>query len=176
MIYNFKKNGFSLVEVMVVVAIIGTGMLAVATLVKQSIQVNNISKSQLISQELAQEGIELIRWVRDNNFLEAGYQGSVPYWLNNIEPGTYRLSFSMDYPEPISSIDEGRLQVIESGPYEGFFDHNSVYLDSSFYRKIDIEFIPDSGGKAVRVVSTVKWLESGQESLYSLETILYDWY
>ncbi|MCF7820663.1 MAG: prepilin-type N-terminal cleavage/methylation domain-containing protein [Candidatus Pacebacteria bacterium] len=173
---NLKHKAFSLVEVMVVVAILGVGMLAVAALVQQSIKVNNISKSRLTAQELVQEGVELIRWVRDNNFIEAGYEGSDPYWLENIEPGSYRMSFSMDYPEAITSIDQGRLQIVDDGFYEGLFDHNVFYPDSNFYRKIDIESMPGATGNSVRVRATVKWKEGGQEALYSIETILYDWY
>jgi prepilin-type N-terminal cleavage/methylation domain-containing protein len=177
-INNYKKfkSAFSLIEVMVVIAILSLGMLSIAGLVRQSIRAENVSKTKLLSQELAQEGLEMMRRIRDNNFIAAGFQGNSPDWLTGIEPGnSYKISFLMDEPILITSIEEGRLQIINNGYYEGFYTHNPIYPDSNFYRKIDVETVagePD----AVRLISTVMWQEAGYYADYSLETILYDWY
>lgn len=170
------KPGFSLIEVMVVVAILSVGMLSVASLVRQSIQAENTSKTRLLAQELAQEGLELMRRNRDNNFIAAGYQGTSPDWLTGMEIGSsYKVGFLMETPVEIGSINQGRLQIINNGFYTGFYTHDVAYPDSNFYRKIDVQAV-DGEPDAVRLICTVMWKEAGYESDYSLETILYDWY
>lgn len=173
-----KKNkvAFSLIEVMVVIAVLSLGMLSIASLVRQSVKAENISKTRLLSQELAQEGIEMMRRVRDNNFIEAGFGGSSPDWLAGMEVGnSYKIAFLMDEPELVNSISEARLQIINNGYYIGFYTHDSSYPDSNFYRKIDVEAVLGEP-EAVRLVSTVMWKEGSYDASYSVEAKLYDWY
>lgn len=173
------KKGFSLIEVMVVIVIISLGMMSVASLIQQSLRVKNISKSHLAAQELAQEGLELIRRVRDNNFIEAGFQGDTPNWVVGIEPGKYKVAFNLTTPIRINNLDEGRLYNIESGDYLGFYTHPAIETpdvkESDFYRMIETEYL-DADPNKLKVTSTVRWVGAGDDFIYKLETVLYDWY
>ncbi|NCD06918.1 MAG: prepilin-type N-terminal cleavage/methylation domain-containing protein [Spirochaetia bacterium] len=172
------KKGFSLIEVMVVIVILSLGMMSVASLIQQSLRVKNISRSHLAAQELAQEGLELIRRVRDNNFIQAGFQGDTPSWDYNITPGTYKMAFDMDTPQTIATLDDGKLYKIDSGEYAGFYAYPSgerETSETSFYRMIEIEYLNADPNK-LKVTSTVKWVGAGDEFIYELETVLYDWY
>lgn len=62
-----KKRGFSLVEVLISLLVLSVGMVSVAVLMTSSIKNSVNAKNQIIAAQLAQEGQEIIRNVRDNN-------------------------------------------------------------------------------------------------------------
>ena len=68
--FLYTKKGFSIVEVLVAVSILGVGLALPMTIAFQAIQTSNIARDQVIAFYLAQEGIELVRYVRDTNILE----------------------------------------------------------------------------------------------------------
>ena len=70
------KKGFSLIEIMFVVFIVSVGFIAVASLTTKTIAVAQTNKNSLIANTLAQEGIELTRYLRDQNWL---YVNGAPF-------------------------------------------------------------------------------------------------
>ena len=62
-----RRAGFSIAEVVVAVFVISTGLLAIISLIINSLNYSMLSRDQVIASQLAQEGIELVRNVRDNN-------------------------------------------------------------------------------------------------------------
>jgi type II secretory pathway pseudopilin PulG len=65
---NLKKNGFSLVEVVFAIGIITVGIVAIMMLFSQNIKNEIRNKNKLIAIYLAEEQIEVIRQLRDNNW------------------------------------------------------------------------------------------------------------
>ena len=59
---------FSLIELLVSMAIIGIGLLGISSLAAQNIRVQYFNRNSLISAQLAQEGLELARNLRDNDW------------------------------------------------------------------------------------------------------------
>jgi prepilin-type N-terminal cleavage/methylation domain-containing protein len=66
---KYKKNGFSLVEILVVIMFIGVGLVGVLSFFSSSLRSNADAKNELIAAGLAQEGVELARNIRDYNIL-----------------------------------------------------------------------------------------------------------
>lgn len=69
-----KLKGFSLGEVMLAAFVIASGVTASMALIMSSIRYTYDNRDAIIAAELAQEGIELVRNVRDND-LAAGNTG-----------------------------------------------------------------------------------------------------
>lgn len=72
----FRKNlrAFSIAEVMLSVFVLSVGLLAVVKLMSESLNYSYDNNDSIIASELAQEGIELVRNVRDNDIV-AGNTG-----------------------------------------------------------------------------------------------------
>lgn len=64
-----KQSGFSLVEVLVVAGIIALAFMGVLGLIRRSITLSYANQNYLSGNLLAQEGLELARYVRDQNWL-----------------------------------------------------------------------------------------------------------
>jgi prepilin-type N-terminal cleavage/methylation domain-containing protein len=64
-----NKKAFTLLEIIIVIYIISLGLVGVMSLFLQTIKVQNINKNKLIASQLAQEGIETIRNIRDENWI-----------------------------------------------------------------------------------------------------------
>ncbi|MCR4322614.1 MAG: type II secretion system GspH family protein [Candidatus Azambacteria bacterium] len=70
---NSKKNklqrGFTLLESMVAIAIFTMGISTAVFVITQSISVGTRTKNKIIAANLTQEGIEVVRNIRDRNWL-----------------------------------------------------------------------------------------------------------
>ena len=78
---NSNKNGFSLLEVLCAIFIVTTGIIAILSLFSHNIKNEIDNKNKLIAVYLANESIEIVRQLRDNN-LFAGNS-----WLRGIPTG-----------------------------------------------------------------------------------------
>jgi type IV pilus modification protein PilV len=64
---NCRKNGFSMIEVLISVFVLLIGIVGVTSLSISSIKTSMDSRDNSVATQLAQEGIELVRNIRDNN-------------------------------------------------------------------------------------------------------------
>lgn len=64
-----RHSGFTLVETMVAIAVLAVALVGPFTAVQNALNASYIARDQLIAASLAQEGMEYIRSVRDNNYL-----------------------------------------------------------------------------------------------------------
>lgn len=74
-----KERGFSIMEVMVSAFVLFVGLTAVLTLMAANIKNSIGARDIIIASELAQEGIELVRNVRDNNFVNDINAFDIPF-------------------------------------------------------------------------------------------------
>ncbi|MFA5163039.1 MAG: prepilin-type N-terminal cleavage/methylation domain-containing protein [Patescibacteria group bacterium] len=165
--FPISKPGFSLLEVITVLFIISIGMIGTMSLIVQNIQTEQANRGNLIACQLAQEGLELIRKTRDNNWL-------VPQdWLTDLSDGTYKMDYSMATPTSITTIDEGVL-LLENGFYRHYApaEGENVNLETDFYRVLTLQSLSEV---SEQVQSAVTWSNRGREYNCTLMTILYDW-
>ena len=65
-----NNKSFTLIEVVVAMFLLTVGTVGTFSLMQKSIIFTSISSSRLVASYLAQEGIEIIRNIRDTNYLE----------------------------------------------------------------------------------------------------------
>jgi type IV pilus modification protein PilV len=70
MLTNIKTKGFTMLEVLVAIFVVTIGVLAVFNMVQNITVSFRANASQLTAAYLAQEGVELVRNERDNNWLQ----------------------------------------------------------------------------------------------------------
>lgn len=147
---NNKLAGFSFIEVMFSVALVAIGITAVLQLMAGSLDQTLDSKNQVIATELAQEGIELVRNIRDNNWLASGVDSFSSFPVSS--DSNCDIDYSYTYP---NSIDCGGKYGLNS--QGGFYQSTSG--SATFQRRIDIEYDQNPSSKATQatVTSIVIW-------------------
>jgi type II secretory pathway pseudopilin PulG len=165
--YHLKTiKGFSILEVVVSLAIITVGMIAVLNLFTQTIRSGEVSINQEIAINLAQEGIEVIRNKRDSNWIK------LKEWNNEInETGYYKVNFAEDNKWEISKIitvDFQKLYLRDNKIYTHDNTKNSLTI---FERLISI----DAEKSILKITSIVQWTERGSSYKIILKDNLYNW-
>ena len=158
-----KRNsgGFTLIEVITAVFVMTVGLVGVINVVQQIIDYNRLLSSRLIGAYLAQEGIEIVRNIRDTNWLE------VDAWNDDLEAGDHEA----DYDDPsLSPFISDHFLRIDGG----FYKYSLIGTPTPFKRKITI--IPDGANK-LKVTVEVNWGDWGEsaKSIIVKEN-LYNWY
>lgn len=80
-----QKPAESLVEVVIAVFVVALGSASATSLIVSAVQANGFSKDSLVALNLAVEGIEAMRSVRDTNWIKFGYD-KANCW--NVLPGS----------------------------------------------------------------------------------------
>ncbi|MFA5154966.1 MAG: hypothetical protein WC453_00880 [Patescibacteria group bacterium] len=160
------KKGFSLVEIITILFIVSLALVGILSLLIQNIQSQSYNKNNLIAYQLAQEGVELIRKVRDSNWRGAKQP------LNQVfQNGQFYMDYQDASPQPYSGYaPELSLKQDSNGFY--FHDTASAAPDSGFRRLIVLQNV---SATSIRVISRVTWTDHQRNYAYDLETMLYDW-
>ena len=98
------KIGFTLIETIVAVAILIAAVVGPVALIGHSLFSASFSRNDLIANNLAQEGIELFRAIRDNNVLCASLGGTMK-WNDNPDGGNKFGGYYEIDAVPSSSIN-----------------------------------------------------------------------
>lgn len=147
-----KHKGFSFIEVMLSVFLISVGLISVMGLVSASLRNSIDSRDQTVASLLAEEGVEVMRNIRDNNCLEkCGYGTSfnnIPVNNTNciVDSGTTSMSAS----DCDKSLADETLYYSSAGLY----NKGKFGTSTKFKRRIDINS-PSSG--EIVVTSMVSW-------------------
>lgn len=78
-----NRAGFTLVEVMVALTIIMVGIIGAYALVNQSLALANNASMRLTASYLGKEGIEIVRNIRDSNYLNI-YHNDAGSWEDGL--------------------------------------------------------------------------------------------
>jgi prepilin-type N-terminal cleavage/methylation domain-containing protein len=166
---KYQQPGFSIIEILAVLFIISLAMLGVVSLIIQNIQVQSINKNQLMAASLAQEGIELVRQIRDTNWLNGRN------FASGLDNGNYVTDFNQENLIPTDSTIDTRLYL----DADGFYVLAGTGLEPTiFKRQIFIERLPATAedlGEPLKVRSLVSWEVRDKPYRYELGTLLYDW-
>lgn len=166
----FNNFGISILEVVVAILIITMGMVGVLSLVIQNIEAQYINKNVLIASGLAQEGLELVRNVRDTNWLAPGNNWKLGAGAGTnsdiIQDGNYAIDYDGDIID-VDDIGNARLYIDSNS----FYTHVIGATATNFYRLITV--VDNSDYVDVRCV--IRWTEGAQNRDYTAATYLYNW-
>jgi len=154
-------KGFTLVETLVALVLVTIAMGPVFILATSSLNVAARIEHNLVASSLAQEGVEVVRNIRDTNWLNGAA------FDNNLPVGTWRVEWS---------TASGGLMAVGSDPVlkkdNGIYNY-STGTDTVFRRTVAISK-PNSG--ELILVSSVAWVERGNINRnVTAESHLFDW-
>jgi len=175
-----KKNGFTLIEVMSAIAILTMAVGGSYALIQQTLVSASLNQQKLIASYLVQEGIEVVRNVRDSNWLEqrgnAGLSwddGLTSCQAPNCCEGDYKTDSlpSQTALTSLTNCDYNNLRYLSFGD-NGFYGYSGT-IQSVFKRKINITKIDNT---KLEVLVEVDWSERGRTHTVKAQDNLYDWY
>ncbi len=151
------NKGFTLLEIIIVIFIILTTILAVAGLSWQNLSTINLNYSRLSAAYLAQEGMEIVRNTRDQNWLDE------EDFNNDLGVGDYCCDINN--------------RCVSSGDFDLNIDNDGYYVcsggdPSRFSRKITIS---ESSEGCFNVEAEVSWTERGRSYNIITNQDLCDW-
>lgn len=158
--FSSNHKGFSFAETIISVFIFTVGLLAAIQLISSGLEQSINSKNQIIAGELAQEGVELIRNIRDNNWASGDPNGTFDYLPNNSSSNSSssttqynncNIYYNYTYETGGQINCNAPQQLYLDG---GFYDGNASGTKTKFMRKIDLRY-PDPNDLVV--TSEVSW-------------------
>ena len=159
-----NQKSFTLIEVMVAIFIITVGAGAAFALIRQTLFATSLLQDRLIAAYLAQEGIEIVKNIRDTNWLKKRSDFTIP-WNNGFTNCQTPTGCEGDYNAQSLVPYQDRNLYIDS---DGFYSYSPGVL-TKFKRKISIDEI---SSEKMRVLVEVKWTERGRtHSFEALEHI-----
>jgi len=169
-----NKKAFSVLEVIIAIFVITIGIIGAVNLISYSISSVAVAKSKIIAANLAQEGMELVRNIRDTNWLKQFSDPSLA-WDDVL--------IDIDGPDDCSGSGGCQVQYNNTGliflagnpvlkiDSNGFYQYSSG-TNTLFSRKITIISI---SAYEIKVVSEVGWSERGRDFNVSAEERLFNW-
>ncbi len=166
-----RQEGFTLIEIIVCMSLITFGMMGVLSLVQQNVKAGDINKNRLIASQLAQEGLELVRNLRDQNWIDgvdwqvgSGGAGSA---TDIIQDNVYAIDYT------------GITDVVSANDVLAklYIDGNRLYRHGAgaktpFSRIIVIE---QNNGTDIEVSCLVNWKRGTNPYSYKVYTKFYNW-
>ncbi len=155
---NKNNKGFTLLETIVAVGLIAVGLVSALALITTSLfYISNI-QDRLATANLMAEGIEAVRNIRDNNWLQN------KTWNDGLADGDYQVAY-----------DSMSLSLYSGGPL--LLDSNGLYnytsgAATSYVRKISIANLSNY---EIRIIAVVTWQRRGITYSSSAEEHLFNW-
>jgi type II secretory pathway pseudopilin PulG len=164
-----KNKGFTLLEALVAVSILMVAVVAPITIAQKGLSSAIYTKNQMIASYLAQDAIEYVKNMRDENILNDAD------WLYGFDNclGTY--SCSVDTKELLASgvlEDEDKLikRQVSGDDFE-FYGYDSGE-DTSFKRKVNIQERISGEEAIINVV--VRW-DDDEKNKVDVSTLIYNY-
>lgn len=157
-----KENGLTLIEAIVSFFILTSAIIGSFVLVQKNLAIGSILKNEVIATQLAEEGIEVIRNLRDGDW----HSGKV--FGTSIPDGTFRIQWDSTSLLPNSS------DFLKLNSSDGLYGYSSG-IDTPFQRTIIIS--TNIGESAIKktVTVNVSWIERGGNKLIQAEEQLFNW-
>ncbi len=157
--WNKKSGGFTLVETLVALVILTTALIPILTVSTSASRTSALIRDDLTASGLAQEGIEVVRAIRDTN------------WFNDrvfdfgLTAGTYETEWNST---TLFSFDNNPPLNLNNGLYT-----YSGGTPTKFTRAITITKV--NAGE-LKIVSQITWLaQSNTLKSITAEEHLFDW-
>jgi type IV pilus modification protein PilV len=158
------SKGFTLIEVLAAMFILVMGVLGVFGLISRTVTFNSSVNSQLVASYLAQEGLELVRNIRDANFLKI-HKGAGGEWNDGLTGCS--SGCGADY-------NDTALGGFQSTPLKlnnGFYTYDAG-TDTIFTREIVID---SATADILKVAVDVSWQDKENTRTVRGATELYNW-
>ena len=189
-------RGFTLVETLVAIGILSISILATFTVVQNSLQNSVIAKDRITAFYLAQEGVEFIKNIRDQNALNF-LNGASTNWLTGLVVTSSGASGPCDFGKtciidsPLKKIGTqpgnlsctggfGSCPVLRQDPTAGsgtgLWGYTGSYPSTVFKREIQFANVSVPSVPVVEVLVTIRisWTRRGVTNSFQITESLFN--
>ncbi len=178
---NFKKDGFTLIETLVALAIFAFSITALISITATGVFNTNFVKNKFTASYLAMEGAELVRNIRDTAFINNRTWSAI-IADSSVLANCYDQNFCYIDGEEFVAIPEavlcsGNCPSLNYRQSRASFNYSPVdgdNLESIFTRTINIKPVPFAP-ESFRVVSSVEWLQGSEIRKVEYSYDLFNW-
>jgi prepilin-type N-terminal cleavage/methylation domain-containing protein len=183
------NSAFTLVEVIIGIAILSIVMSSITVLTIISIQANQANVNRLTAYYLAQEGVEGLRNMRDSNWLQNyGWDADSGWGIDFEADGYYKIDYLPGGDPPWELTYGGNdldvflgsdlmLYLANDGGHVFYVNNTASWSDysaSRYNRYLHITHDVD-GEDILEVTAVVFWDDHGNERDVQVSTLLTDW-
>jgi len=170
------SKGFTLVESLVAIGILSLSILGAFTAVQSGIRNSTIAKDEITGFYLAQEGMEYIRNIRDENSLH-DINGTPTNWLTGLVVNADGSSGPCDFGKTCTIDSNAKTVATCSGGFgtcpplkqdssSGLYGYNAAWPDSNFSR--EIQFTQVNPNVEVKVTINISWTNRGTTKSFQI--------
>jgi len=173
-------KGFTLIETLVAISILVLSVTGAFAAAQKGLSSATYSKNQIIAFYLADEGIEMIRNLRDQNALNGLNDSS--NWLTGIaQNGGDQCYFNkkcmVDAVNKIlkqctSGFSNSDCDVLQQDPVNGFYGYTSGWTDTNFTREVGITSISPN---EISVLVHVTWKQGTITRQFDVRENMLNW-
>lgn len=186
--YKNLVGGFTLVETLVAIAIFATSIVGLISITARGVNDNVFVKNKLTASYLAQEGVELVRNMRDTSLLPSSLEDPATWnefltttlWIGNCYRPTAGSTNSCYIDGSLNSIEA--FQCIDSTcPELGLDSETGLYTynttdSSNFTRTIYAQPASNENSDEILVVSEVSWDQGENTHKVRYQANLLNWF
>jgi hypothetical protein len=165
-----NNKSFTLIEVIIAIFLLTTGIFGAYTVIQKTLINASVSASKLTATYLSQEGIEIVRNIRDTNWLEQRTDPTIP-WDDGLGEGDWEADYNSQILSSCPSpCDYNNLNFLNIDA-NGFYSY-SAGTPIKFKRKITIT---PNGANILEVLVEVSWYQRTVFQSISVQENLYNW-
>lgn len=179
-----KEEGFTLVETLVAIAIFATAVTGLISITARGVNDNVFVKNKLTASYLAQEGVELVRNIRDASALTTT-PGNSDFWIDSFLETEVDSCYSDDgsekciidgslYPHVAIGCTDGICEPLTYDPDLNLYGY-ALPEDTMFTRTISIVPVPGTLEQEVLIKSEVSWNQGSRTHTTSYQYNLLNW-
>jgi prepilin-type N-terminal cleavage/methylation domain-containing protein len=164
-IHQHQESGFTLVEVLVAVFLFSVVLTSTSYALNTNLSNAILVKNNFLASGFAQEGVEIMRNLRDEDWFASRPFGSFG-GVGALPDGDYRVQWDSTVPVPIIGAD---VPLRKDSGFYGYGSGNNTI----FFRRITVTTITPDVEK--RIVVTITWKEKKLDKSLSAEEHLFNW-
>jgi prepilin-type N-terminal cleavage/methylation domain-containing protein len=162
------KRAFTLIETLVAISVLLVSLAGPLSIAAQALKSAYYARDEITAFYLAQEGLEYVRALRDQNYL------SSQSWLTGLDE-CVNAACQVDFPHfTVAACGGGICGPLLVDSTTGLF--NAATGDPSGFRR-SLSIVPVAGTPdEVAVDVTVSWVSAGISRSFTLSEHLFNWY
>lgn len=175
-----QSKGFTIIELVISIFVLSVGVVGVFSAFSMMVILTADTADRLTATYLAQEGMEIVRNIRDNNWLKKDVS-----WTEGLTTvgacSDVNTGCRADYTSP--SMSGGYDVYLYLNKNNNFYDYDITGTKTKFRRKILIDTLPDLDQNILKVTVSVFWdqkptILNFMQTTGSITTeeTLYNWY
>ena len=195
-----RRSGQSIVEAIIATSIVATAVASALTLTAASLNAQKDNEGWMIGTNLAREGVEVVRNIRDSNWLaglewDSGLEGEgydyTAIAMFDPDSGDWQLEFAPDTlgsygtevwryiagPIGVYTQNLGQPNDTIASPFHRLLTLDAVCKDQKHnsFAESDEHCPPGKPKVGIRISSKVAWSSGGRDRDIEVVETIYDW-